>query len=129
MQNHKFHIVSTAVLIFLCLASILLQVSLNLNLALCIGGSFFIYLVTLGSYLLLVQKQNIENPRKFVNSMMMSTMLKLFGCGLAAFAIIYANKPAVPKSSIFFLMLAYIVFATVESRFVMQLNKRAQRNK
>ncbi|MFM2388087.1 MAG: hypothetical protein RL660_2844 [Bacteroidota bacterium] len=128
MQHKQFFIALAATEIFLLLATVLLHTPLNLDYLITIIGVVFLSAVTILSYFMLMKTAN-TNPRKFVNSMMLSTMLKLFGCGAAAFVLILATKPNIPRNSILFLMLAYIAFAVIESRFVMQYNRNIKQDK
>jgi hypothetical protein len=123
MNNRPFLISVAAATLFLLIAVIVLKSPLGLN-AIAAGiGVVFLFFITLISYTLLATKAKDANAHKFVNSVMMSTILKLFGCAAGAFVFIITQKNNAPRNTIFFLMLAYTIFAVIESKFVMQLNK------
>jgi hypothetical protein len=123
MNNKAFFISIVAAGLFLLVAIALLKTPIGLNAVATAIGVVFLFCITVVSYLQCASKAKDANPRKFVSSVMLSTIIKLFGCAAGAFVFIITQRNNSPKNTIFFLMLAYIIFAIIESRFVMQMNK------
>jgi hypothetical protein len=123
MNNKPFLISVIAAGLFLLIAVILLKIPLGLNVLAATLGVVFLMCISLISYFLLASKAKDASAHKFVSSVMLSTIIKLFGCAAGAFVFIITQKNNNPRNTTFFLMFVYIIFAVIESKFVMQLNR------
>lgn len=86
---------------------------------------FFIALITL---LLHVQSIQSTNARQFVNSVMLSMLVKFVVIGIAV--LIYAYKAGNAKSvyAIYTSMILYIFYTLLEVKIALQLNKKPNAN-
>ncbi|MBC7651116.1 MAG: hypothetical protein H7101_05145 [Deinococcales bacterium] len=86
---------------------------------------FFIALITL---LLHVQSIQSTNARQFVNSVMLSMLVKFVVIGIAV--LIYAYKGGNAKSvyAIYTSMILYIFYTLLEVKIALQLNKKPNAN-
>jgi hypothetical protein len=86
---------------------------------------FFIALITL---LLHIKSLQSTNTRLFVNSVMLSMLIKFVIIGVAV--LIYAYKAGSTKSvyAIYTSMLLYIIYTFLEVKIALQLNKKPNAN-
>lgn len=86
---------------------------------------FFIALITL---LLHIQSLKSTNARQFVNSVMLSMLIKFVLIGIAV--LIYAYKASSAKSifAIYTSMLLYIFYTFIEVKIALQLNQKPNAN-
>ena len=79
-----------------------------------IVGNLILFLVTSLSFILGKRSLKSSNPHAFVRGVYLSTILKLFGCAIAAFVYIMSFRNNVNKPALFFCMALYIAYTIFE---------------
>jgi hypothetical protein len=122
----KLNFYTTMGLLFSILAIILFFMAntMALHFPLLLGGNVVLVSISALSYYILMKDVKNKNPRKFVNSMMASTMIRFFTCLIGIAAVIFYFKNSIPKINIFLLMFLYIIYSMIENYFVMKVSKK-----
>jgi hypothetical protein len=77
-------------------------------------GNLILFAVTAFSFIIGKRNLRSSNPNAFIRGIMMSTMLKLFVCAIAAFIYIMTFKSSLSKPSLIACMGLYILYTFVE---------------
>ncbi len=88
--------------------------SLNADKDVLIIGNLFLFLITLGSFLLAKKGLHNANPHTFMRSIMGSILFKMFLCIIAAFVYISIYKKGLNKAGLFICMGLYLVYTFLE---------------
>jgi hypothetical protein len=123
-MNKNFYITIAILFIIVTAAIYFTANTTGMNFRLLISGNVFFLIITFLSYYILNKSAADDNPRKFVNKMMASTMLRFFSCMAGAFGVIMYYKTTLPHINIYLLMFLYMIYTIIESYFVMKLNRR-----
>jgi hypothetical protein len=103
-----------------------LSQKLGLYFPLLFGGNIFFLVLSMFSYYLLHKSIADSNPRKFINQMMASTMIRFFTCIVGFTICIWYFKGKISNTNIFVLMGMYAIYTGIESYYVMKLNKQSK---
>jgi hypothetical protein len=73
-----------------------------------------------------IQQKGIanKNPQAFIRSVMASMMVKMFVCMIALIVYIVLNKKVINKPAIYFSVVMYFIYLSVEVSIVLKLNKK-----
>lgn len=77
-------------------------------------GNVFLFLISIGSFLVAQRGLNNQNPHAFVRSVYASIMMKLFLCLIVAFVYIATQRKALNKPAFFTLMGLYLLYTFIE---------------
>lgn len=125
-MKQKFYLVLTLTTIALLIANYFLSGEGQIfNRQIILGGTLFLYLVTLLSFFLTVRLLNHENPNKFVRGVMSGTMLKFFVCMIAAIVVLFTMKGIIHKQDIFLLMFVYAILTSIETIMMAKLSRQS----
>ena len=117
---------SSVMLLLLVFSPQLKAIKINTNVVMVANTLlFFIALITL---LIHIQSLKSTNARQFVNSVMLSMLIKFVVIGIAV--LVYAYKAGSGKSifAIYTSMLLYIFYTFIEVKIALQLNKKPNAN-
>ncbi|GAB4092430.1 hypothetical protein [Flaviaesturariibacter terrae] len=89
-------------------------------------GNVFLFLLTIGSFLIAQRGLRSPNTHAFVRAVYGSIMMKLFLCLIVAFIYIATQKKALNKPAFFTLMGLYLVYTFIEvGALTRQLRQRS----
>jgi hypothetical protein len=127
-MTKKFY---TAIIITCFLLNIVI-VALTTTLALqtvpLLIANFTLLIISIISFKLLVTAASNSNPRKFVNSMLLNTLIRLMSCAIGMLVFIYFTRNNISKSTIFSMMALYAIYSIIDSKYIMQLSKKPEIN-
>jgi hypothetical protein len=122
-MNKNFYITITIVCIIIAIGLFLLKSPLELQSIILQIANLILFVMSIFSYALLSKAAANSNPRKFVNSMLLNTMVRLFSCAGAMLGLIYYYKAATNKTTIFAIMIMYALYSFVDNKFIYKLSK------
>ena len=86
-------------------------------------GNLILFVVTFLSFWIGKRNLRSSNPNAFVRGIMMSTMLKLFACAIAAFVYIMMFRNKLSKPALIACMGLYIIYTILEVSSLKKLLK------
>jgi len=92
--------------------------------AVLIGANCLFFLVSLLVFRMQYRAMYNSNPNVFVRSVMTGMIIKVFVCLAAVVAYYFLSGKYFNKPAVYFSMIIYMIFLTVEVRAIMKLNKQ-----
>jgi hypothetical protein len=92
--------------------------------AVLIGANCLFFLVSLIVFRMQFRAMYNSNPNVFVRSVMTGMIIKVFVCLAAVVAYYFLSGSHFNKPAVYFSMIIYMIFLTVEVKAIMKLNKQ-----
>jgi hypothetical protein len=91
-------------------------------------ANFVLLIISIISFRILVTAASHTNPRKFVNSMLLNTLIRLMSCAIGMLIFVYFTRNNISKSTVFSMMALYAIYSIIDSKYIMQLSKKPETN-
>lgn len=88
------------------------------------GANCLFFLISLIVFRMQYKAMHNTNPNVFIRSVMAGMIIKVFVCLAAVIAYYFLSGRSFNKPAVYFSMVVYMIFLTVEVRTVMKLNKK-----